>query len=281
MLNFLEHLNRITGGSIDILKRTAQRISEERAAEAAASMAYYGFFSLFPLLLVIVAVVSIVLENSLTQEEVLNFLLQAFPFSADLIEENLRQVLKARSSGGLIGLVGLAWSALGAFTVLMRNINRAWPNTKARNFIKVRLMALLMLVAMIAGLISLFVFNTVISFLPPNVNQAAEKASSIQGFPYILIGLLLFATLLILYWWLPSTQVRWQEAAWGALAGSLGISAITAGFTWYLQSGLSNYNLVYGSLGAIVALLFWIYLLSLILFSGAHLSAAIAYCKRK
>lgn len=281
MQNLLERLNRMTGGSVDILKRTAQRINEERAAEAAASMAYYGFFSLFPLLLVVVAVVSIVLENVLTQEEVLDFLLQAFPFSADLIEENLRQVLKARSSGGLIGLAGLAWSALGAFAVLMRNINRAWPDTKARNFIKVRLMALLMLAAMIAGLISLFVFNTVISFLPPDLNNAAEKASSIQGFPYILIGLLLFATLLVLYWWLPSTRVRWQEAAWGALVGALGISAITAGFTWYLQSGLSNYNLVYGSLGAIVALLFWIYLLSLILFAGAHLSAAIAHCKRE
>jgi membrane protein len=96
-----------------------------------------------------------------------------------------------------------------------------------------------------------------------------------------LIEGLLFATLLVLYYWLPRTKVRWAEAAWGALAGSIGISVITAGFTWYLQSGLSNYNLVYGSLGAIVALLFWIYLMSLIIFVGAHLSAAIAHVKRK
>jgi len=281
MKELIERFNRITGGSIDIIQRTAHRIAEERAAEAAASMAYYGFFSLFPLLLVTVVVVSTVLENILSQEQVLEVLLQAIPFSSNLIEENIQQVLDARSSVGLIGLLGLAWSAIGAFTVLMRNINRAWPNTKVRNFFKMRLMAFLMLAVLIAGLISLFVFNTVRSFLPPDLNAAAEKASSFQLFPYLLNGVLLFATLMVLYWWLPRTKVRWKEAAWGALTSSISISAITGGFTWYLQSGLSNYNLVYGSLGAIVALLFWIYLLSLIIFAGAHLSAAIAYVKRE
>jgi membrane protein len=281
MKNILERLNQITGGSIDIIQRTSHRIAEERAAEAAASMAYYGFFSLFPLLLVTVVVVSTVLENVLSQEQVLEALLQAIPFSSSLIEENIQQVLNARRSVGLIGLLGLAWSAIGVFTVLMRNINRAWPNTKMRNFLKMRLMAFVMLVALIAGLISLFVFNTVMKFLPPDLNDVAEKASSTQFFPYLLNGLLLFATLLVLYWWLPRTKVRWAEAAWGAMVSSICISAITSGFAWYLQSGLSNYNLVYGSLGAIVALLFWIYLLSLIIFAGAHLSAAIAHCKRE
>jgi len=280
MKEIIERINQATGNSIDIIQRTVERINEERASEAAASMAYYGFFSLFPLLLVAVVVVSTVLENTLSEEQVLEVLIQAIPFSGDLIAENIQQVLKARSSVGLIGLVGLTWSALGAFTVLMRNINRAWPNTKARNIIKMRLMALAMLAAMITGLISLFIFNTVTRFLPQDINEAAEKASSSQSFTQVMIGLLLFASLLILYWWLPRTKVRWKEAAWGAMIGSIGISIVTTGFTWFLESGLSNYNLVYGSLGAIVALLFWIYMLSLIIFSGAHLSAGIAYIRR-
>ena len=280
MNDIIERINQATGRSIDILQRTAQRINEERAAEAAASMAYYGFFSLFPMLLVAVVVVSTVLENTLSQEQVLDVLLQAFPFSYELIEDNIEQVLNARGSVGIIGLVGLAWSAMGAFTVLTRNINRAWPNTKVRNFFMMRLVSFAMLAAMIGGLISLFVFNTVTRFLPPDINEAAEKASSSQNFTQVLIGLLLFASLLVLYWWLPRTKVRWKEAAWGAMIGSIGISIVTTGLTWFLESGLSNYNLVYGSLGAIVALLFWIYLLSLILFAGAHLSAAIAYVRR-
>ena len=281
MKNIISRINVATRNSLNILNRTIERINEERAAEAAASMAYYGFFSLFPLLLVAVVVVSTVLESKLSQEQVLDVLIQAIPFSGDLIEENIQQVLKARSQAGIISLIGLIWSSLGAFTVLMRNINRAWPNTKARNFLKVRLMAFTMLVAMIAGLISLFVFNTVSRFLPDDLNLAANHALASNGFTQAMIGLLLFTSLLILYWWLPRTKVLWREAAWGAVIGSIGISVVTSGFTWFLESGLSNYNLVYGSLGAIVALLFWIYMLSLIVFAGAHFSAAIAYVRRE
>ena len=276
----IARLNISIKNSIKILKRTVDRINEERASEAAASMAYYGFFSLFPLLLVAVVVVSTVLEDKLSQDQVLDVLIQAIPFSGELIEENIQQVLKARSEVGIISLIGLIWSSLGAFTVLMRNINRAWPNTKARNFFKVRLMAFAILAAMIAGLISLFVFNTVARFLPEDLNVAANIAFASHNFTQVIIGLLLFTSLLILYWWLPRTKVLWREAAWGAIISSIGISVVTSGFTWFLESGLSNYNLVYGSLGAIVALLFWIYMLSLIIFAGAHLSAAIAYVRR-
>ena len=281
MKNILDRFDEVTGNSFSIIRRTAERINEERAGEAAASMAYYGFFSLFPLLLVSIVVVSTVLENTLSEEQVLEVLLQAFPFSSELIEENIQQVLRARSSVGILSLIGLTWSALGAFTVLMRNINRAWPNTKARNIIKTRLMALVMLIALITGLISLFVFNTVTRYIPQEINDAAEKASSSQNFNQVMLSLLLFTSLLILYWWLPRTKVRWKEAAWGALVSSIAISIVTSVLTWFIESGLSNYNLVYGSLGAIVALLFWIYLLSLIIFAGAHLSAAIAFFRRK
>jgi YihY family inner membrane protein len=280
MKNNLSRIHASIRNSLNIVKRTIERINEERAAEAAASMAYYGFFSLFPLLLVAVVVVSTVLENKLSQEQVLDVLIQAIPFSGDLIEENIQQVLRARSQVGIISLIGLTWSSLGAFTVLMRNINRAWPNTKARNFLKVRLMAFAMLAVMIAGLISLFVLNTVSRFLPDDLNINSNLAFASHIFTQLMIWLLLFTSLLILYWWLPRTKVLWREAAWGAMTGSIGISVVTSGFTWFLESGLSNYNLVYGSLGAIVALLFWIYLLSLIVFAGAHLSAAIAYVRR-
>ena len=216
MKEIVTRLNQATGNSVDIIQRTTVRIGEERAAEAAASMAYYGFFSLFPLLLVAVVVVSTVLENMLSQAQVLDMLLQAFPFSGDLIEDNIAQVLRARGSVGIIGLVGLAWSAMGAFAVLTRNINRAWPNTKVRNFIKMRLVSLAMLTAMIAGLIALFIFSTISRLLPPTISDAADRASSIHGFQNFLMGLLLFTSLLVLYWWLPRTKVRWKEAAFCA-----------------------------------------------------------------
>jgi len=84
--------------------------------------------------------------------------------------------------------------------------------------------------------------------------------------------------LLGLYRWVPSALVRWPEATVGALVATGAMEVTTRGFSWYLRSGLARYELIYGSLGAVVALLLWIYLNSLILLFGAHLSAAVAFC---
>jgi len=80
---------------------------------------------------------------------------------------------------------------------------------------------------------------------------------------------------------LPNTHVLWREGAWGALVASLAAEIITWCFAWYLKSGFANYSLVYGSLSAIAALLFWIYLLGTIVLFGAHLGASIAHLSRK
>jgi membrane protein len=74
--------------------------------------------------------------------------------------------------------------------------------------------------------------------------------------------------------------VRWWEAFWGALVATLAGEIATRGFTWYLSSGIVQYELVYGSLGAIVALMLWIYIGGWIVLFGAHLSAAVARGRR-
>jgi membrane protein len=92
--------------------------------------------------------------------------------------------------------------------------------------------------------------------------------------------LLTFLLILALYRWVPNTRVRTFEAFWGALPAAVATQATTAGFTWYLSSGLASYQFVYGPLGAVVALMVWIYLNSLIILFGAHLSAAIGHRRR-
>jgi membrane protein len=87
--------------------------------------------------------------------------------------------------------------------------------------------------------------------------------------------LTIFLVFLTLYHWIPTLRVRWSATFWGALIASLTWKAITAGFSWYLDSSFGQYQLIYGSLGAIVAFLFLIYIISLITLFGAHLSAAI------
>lgn len=264
--------------SLEVLRRTFERFSRSRTPDAAAGMAFYGLFSLFPLMLVMVSMGSSVLHRPHAQEQVLDLLMQAFPFSVDIVKENIQKVLGARGSVRIFGFIGLAWSATSAFTVLTRNINTAWPNADRHNFLKMRLMAFAMLAGVAAVLVILLISNITLRFLPQDLSGIAGLIISMRYFSRIVIWVLTFIALVWLYRWIPNTEVLWSEAAWGAFVASSGTLLVTSGFSWYLSrgSGLSNYNLVYGSLGAIVALMVWIYLLSIIVLFGAHLSSSIA-----
>jgi membrane protein len=267
---------------ITVVYHTIQRFGRSRTAEAAAGIAFFGLFSMFPLLLILVGMGSSILHSPQAQEQVLHTLMDALPFSVDIVEENVQKVLRARGSVQVFGWLGLAWSATGAFTALTRNINQAWPNADRHNFFKMRLMAFSMLAVLVLASGVVVAVNTVVHFLPPNLDGIAALMVSLRYFSQVIIWVLVFITLLWLYRWIPNTDVLWSEAAWGAGVASTGTVLVTLVFSWYLKSGsgLTNYNLVYGSLGAMVALMFWIYLVSFIVLFGAHLCSSIAHYSR-
>jgi membrane protein len=268
--------------AVKVIYHAIQRFGHSRTAEAAAGIAFFGLFSMFPLLLIMVGTGSSILHHPQAQEFVLQTLMDALPFSVDIVEENVQKVLEARGSVQVFGWLGLAWSASGAFAVLTRNINQAWPNADRHTFLKMRLMAFSMLAVLILVTGILVVTNTVTRFLPQSLGGIGTLLVSLRYFSQFIIWVLGFITLLWLYRWIPNTDVLWSEAAWGAGVASTGTVLVTLVFSWYLKSGsgLTNYNLVYGSLGAMVALMFWIYLVSFIVLFGAHLCSSIAYHNR-
>ena len=269
--------NRFSGGRLDILKNALESFADTRASQAAAGLAYYAFFSLFPLLLVLIAGGSYFLNSQQVYQNVIQFLQATIPVSTQVINENLRQVLDVRGTVGIIGLLTLLWSASGVFTNLAYSINLAWPGAPRRNFLEKRLVGL----GMIAGLSGLLILSLAldgITNLAPFLNSDSASLS-IPGlwrfFSNLGSWLTIFLLFLALYRWVPTAEIHWKAPFWGALFASIAWKAATAGFSRYLRSGLGRYQLVYGSLGAIVALLFLIFLMSMITLFGAHLSAAI------
>jgi membrane protein len=78
-----------------------------------------------------------------------------------------------------------------------------------------------------------------------------------------------------LYRYVPKHKIRWRGVLIGSALSAISWQAVTKIFTWVLAKGFLQYELVYGSLGTVVALMFWIYLISAITLFGAHLSVAI------
>ena len=273
-------------GILDIVRDAIEGFARARGSEAAASMAYYTLFSLFPLLLALVAGGSFILDSRHVFQQVVDVVSEAFPISRALIEENLRQVLQLRGAVSLFGLVVALWPATGAFAILTRNINRAWTQSPPRSFLESRLVALGM-VGSLALLLALSLLASTVLNVLSRLEVPLVDLESLYGTPaWAALSnaapwLLMFLVFLALYRWVPNTEVRWSAAFWAALVVAVVWELVANGFAWYIGSGLARYRIVYGSLGAIVALLFWIYLSSWIVILGAHLSAAVARHARK
>jgi len=278
---FYQWLNRITGGVPRILRKTFESFGEARGSEAAAGMAYYALFSLFPLTLSLVAIGSFVLERQQAVQQTIRLITQAIPVSQSLIVDNIQQVLELRGTLGLIGLIGTLWSATGFFTILTRNVNRAWKSATERGFWARRLIALAMIAVLFGLLVVSLASTTVLNILSQLQIPLRDSATFYDTPLWPVISTLVpwlftLALFVALYRWVPNTQVPGPAALWPAVVVSAVWQVGANIFAWYVSSGLAPYQVVYGSLGTIIALIFWIYLSSWLILFGAHLSAAVA-----
>jgi membrane protein len=275
-----DRLNLVTRGWLGILALSIERFTKARAAAVAASLAYYALFSIFPFFLVLIASASFILKEETIFSQVTELIVNFLPISESLIEDNLQTVIALRGPVRIIGFIGLVWAGTGVFSSLFYNVNLAWPDTKPRNFIRNRL-AGLSIITFVIALLSLYIFFSTVSNLLSRFDLSKINFLSLEFLPvqsFISHFLSWFAKVLlffILFIWAPNTKVPWRAALVGAMVSGFGWDLATAGFTWYVTSGIATYELVYGSLGAIVALMLWFYIISLVILYGAHLGGAI------
>jgi membrane protein len=267
--------NEKSFGFLGIIRYAIERFSGLRGVEGSASIAFFTIFGLPPLLIVLVTVASYYLEIPDIQDHIIHAVREIVPISPDLIIEFLEGVLNQRGAVGIIGLIGLAWAGSGVLMSLTANINRAWPTAKIRNVVEKRLVAFLMIGTFILFIAASSILSTVVAFFSQFDVPLLNLSAPVGVITDIIFLSLRFVLFLALYFFVPKTKVKKRAAFWAAVFASIAWEVTAYGFNWYFQSGLSNYNFLYGSLGTLVALMFWIYLNCLILVFGAYFSAAI------
>ena len=271
--------NKRTGGVLGITRDAFQRFAKASGAEASASLAYYALFSIFPMILVFIVVGSYFLQREVVQTQLLNAITMIIPNSEEVINLNIARVFELRGSVGIFAVVSLIWSATSVFNILALHINRAFPDANLPNFLHRRLIALSFVLAL-AGLFILSLATSALSEVIPAINiQINGSALHETAFWQIISLSVPVGVKFLLFWgiyiWVPTVRVRRRAALIGGLVAAVAWELVTNGFTWYLSSGFANYQVVYGSFGAIVALMFWIYLTGMITLFGAYLTSAI------
>lgn len=248
----------------------------------AAQVAFYFSFAFFPLLLFLLTLVGMVLDSTDNlRRDLYSYLFQIMPPAAfDLVKKTLDEIVESSSSGKLtIGIFVTLWSASAGIDSLRSSLNavyelrevRAWWNTKLQSLALTLLFILLLAIALVAVSSGWEFFQYILSLLGLEV-----------GSPLVLIGLqwlslslvLLFATE-IMYSWVPCfDKFKWVWITPGALVAMLLWVLITGGFRLYLQY-FNTYNKAYGSLGAVIILMLWMFLTATTILVGGAINSVL------
>ncbi len=252
-------------------------IMRTRALTIGAAVAFFLLLALVPLLMVASALLSALPIKNLFQKMLDTMALLVPPDAMSLVRTVLASILTAHPAGILsIGILSYFWAASGSFSSLIEALNIAYDVKLERPWWRDKLQALLLTV--VCGGLSVFSFLVVLAG-----PRFIHYVSYVLPVPYILnlvwpplrIALIFssFVTnVMLLYYLGPNRKVTFRSALPGAalavgiwFLGSLGLDLYIGHF--------ANYNATYGSLGAIIILMFWLYLTSVSILVGAELNA--------
>jgi membrane protein len=249
----------------------ARAFGDDRCSIISAALSYYTLLAIFPLLLFLVALASFFIQSDNATRAVLGFFNEFLPQSSAVIRNNLPEVSRARGEVTLVALAGLAWTASGVFNTVQLSLNRIFRARHERPMWRERLVSMSMVLAV--GVL----FG--ISFAITTIMRVAFHIRFVRSDLPLEIGSTLAAILLgafvfgVLYRYVPyDSNLRWRNIFPSAILAALLWEAAKFGFVYYLTN-INELNLVYGSVGAIIALMLWGYVTWTIVLFCAELAA--------
>ncbi len=260
-----------------LIVHTFHQFHENDLFTPAAAMSYFGLLTLFPALLVLLA-----LGNHFdVGKEMLNRAVDVYPGSRDFLRTTLRSLEDVGPSVIISCVVVTLWAGSWVFNVIEHAINRLW-GTKPRTFLHGRGITLGMIggigVLMIASVLLtsvLVALRELASRLTPRqierVTILAVAGNAFWQLIFTLVSILItIALFTLVYRFMPSGRVTLRDSIPGAVVAGLLWEAAKYIFASSLH--YFHYDQIYGSVGAVVAVLTWSYVSSLILLFGAQLS---------
>ncbi len=260
-----------------MMAHAAHQFHENDLFTSAAAMSYFGLMTLFPALLLLLA-----LSNKIAAgTEMISHVVQVYPASTQFLRDTIRSLSNISSGVVITCAIVVLWAGSWVFAIVERALNRIWGTTH-RTFLHGRLLTLGMI-----GIVGLLLSGSVLltsvlvymqeiaGRLSPRQLERIPLLVSVGSlfwqvvFALVSLGLT-FALFAIVYRFMPNAYVTFRDTIPGALIGSLLWEAAKYVFAWFLN--YFNYEQIYGSVGAVVAVLTWSYVSSLVLLFGAQLT---------
>src|SRR5216684_9251112 len=265
----------------DVLLKVYENIAEHRVIAIAAGVTFYVILALFPAIAALVALYGIFADPS-TIGKHLNALSGLMPGGAlDIIGEQLGRVAaQGNRTLGFAFLLGLAvslWSANSGMKALFDALNVVYAEREKRGFIRLNAVSLAFtlgaLVIVLLAILAVIVLPVALNYFGNYLGIAAATAwlLTVVRWPLLLVAVSL--AIAIIYRYGPSReQAQWHWISWGSAFAAIAWLAASILFSWYAES-FANYNKTYGSLGAAIGFMTWIWMSTIVVLIGAELNA--------
>ncbi len=262
-----------------------KEVQRTRVFNIAAGLSYYFLLSLFPLLILLATILGYLPVPNLFNQ-VMDMAARIVPGDAmGLVRRILHSVLiPGRGKLLSFGIIGTLWAASGGFSAMIDALDIAYDARKSRPMFKQRLVAV-GLTFLTGGLMSLSLILTMIgSRAGVWIGKLLHLSDAFQWtWPYIRWGIIIGSIVLameMLYFLGPNVRQRFKDSLPGAVLGTTLWILISVAVNAYV-SHFANYNKTYGTIGAVIALMLWLYVSSIAILIGAELNSELLKAEGK
>ena len=265
----------------DILVRTYREIQEDRLLALAAGVAFYSLIALFPGIAAGVSSYAL-FANTATISNHLQVAADIVPANAlDIMGTEITRIA-AKSDGRLtfgflVGLVIALWSANAGMKAIFDALNIIYDEEEKRGIVRLNLVSLFFTICAIVGAGLAVAFVVVFPLLLAAFGVTSFDHPIVGYLRWPVLFVLLILGLSVLYRHGPSRRLaRWRWLSVGSIAAALAWLAVSSLFSWYLGN-FANYNATYGALGAVVGMMMWMWLSTIVVLVGAELNSEIEH----
>lgn len=258
-----------------VIKNLFTRFAEHDIFALAGQLAYNILLSLFPLIIFIMTLVGF---SSISREEVLSDMQNVLPVEIFKYMKNIIIEIVGTQQAGLLSLsfIFTLVAASGGFSAVIKGLNKAYFEKEKRGFIKLTLLALMFtltfaIITIIAAFLLVFgEFNGKLLAKVLGLDTSFQLWWNILR--YIAAIVLMFLGFMILYRFAPSRRLSFRSVLPGAIFTTAAWNIISVAFSYYVNN-FANFSLVYGSIGAVIMLLTWLLIISVLILLGGELNA--------
>jgi len=268
-------------GIVTLGKRVVSEVQTDNCLGQAAQLSFYFLLALFPFLLFLTALLAYVPIPDL-MEKIFDLLRAIIPGEALILVQDNVENLVTHQRGGLLsfGIVMALWSSSSAITAVMETLNLAYDVVEGRPFWKVRGLAILLTILLSVLLVTamaLLVFGPYLGHWVASqfgLGYVFQVAWALVRWVFIVVFLVLAMGLI--YSIAPDVEQHWKWLTPGSIFSVIAIIGVSLAFSYYVDN-FGSYNDTYGSIGAVIVLMLWMYFVGFLILVGGEINAEIEH----